>query len=104
VSAGRCPGCGYEDASCRVVRSHMHGCSEVAVLFRERTTRALVIDPEDEYRRYREWLDSPEGQEFKAAERSVRDKAYRATFEAKIGRERARFGSRPMKTVESPPS
>lgn len=74
----------------------MNECLDVAVLYRDPARRALVIDPEDEYRRYREWLGSEEGEEFKAAERSVRDKAYRATFEAKIGRERERFGSRPM--------
>jgi hypothetical protein len=101
---GRCPGCGYEDASCKVVRSHMNECLDVAVMFRDPARRSLVIDPEDEYRRYRQWLSSEEGEEFKAAERSVRDKAYRATFEAKIGRERERFGSRPIEPVESPPT
>lgn len=82
----------------------MNECLDVAVLYRDPARRGLVIDPELEYRRYREWLSSEEGEEFKAAERSVRDKAYRATFEAKIGRERERFGSRPIEPVESPPT
>lgn len=79
----------------------MNECADVAAMFRDRERRSLVIDPEVEYRRYREWLDSEEGQAHQADARDVRDRAYREHFEAKIGRERERFGSRPIEPVES---
>jgi hypothetical protein len=79
----------------------MNECTDVAAMFRDPERRSLVIDPEDEYRRYREWLGSDEGQAHQASEKDVRDRAYREHFEAKIGRERERFGSRPIEPVES---
>lgn len=105
MSAGRCPGCGEENQSCRVVRDHMNGCADVISMFQDPERRSLVIDPEDEYRRYHEWLKSPDGQEFVQASRDERDKAYRERFEAKIARERERFGAHPLgERVESHPT
>lgn len=65
-------------------------------MFRDPEQRQLVIDPEDEYRRYAEWLKSPEGQEHAQAEKDERDMAYRESFSAKIQRERERFNGKPV--------
>lgn len=72
MSRGRCPGCGAEDASCKKIRTHMNSCSKVIELYQ--TNPEAVIDPEEEFVRHREYLESEEGQAAREARRlAVRD-------------------------------
>ena len=91
MSRGRCPGCGIEDASCKAVRGHMNDCPEVLAMYRDPERKALVIDPEEEFKRYRTWLASPEGQAELQAQRDERDEKYREEFEGRLAREQERF-------------
>lgn len=103
MSRGRCPGCGAENASCKVIRSHMMTCEDVQELYR--TDPARVVDPEVEYRRYAEWKKSPEGQAAKAERNASRAENFRSTAEAILERQRQRWGgseksSDPLANVE----
>jgi hypothetical protein len=74
----------------------MNECEVVSEMMRDPARSMLVIDPEEEYRRFREWLASDEGQAFVESARDDRNQAYRDHFEAKIDRERDRWGSRKL--------
>jgi hypothetical protein len=67
VAQGRCEGCGYENASSKVMRHHQTGCSAYAELYRK--DPALALDPEESFRIHREREHDPQ---HKAEERSIR--------------------------------
>ena len=69
----------------------MNDCPEVVAMYRDPERRDQVIDPEDEYRRYRAWLASEEGQAAVQAARDERDQKYREEFEGRLGREQDRW-------------
>jgi hypothetical protein len=79
----------------------MNGCQKVIEMYRDPDRRHLVIDPEEEFRRYKAWLASPEGQALAQVEKDERDRAYRAEFEGRLARERERFGGRDQVAVGS---
>jgi hypothetical protein len=51
VSAGRCSGCGFEDVSCRKVKTHVLTCSVYLALYRSDPDRCL--SPEVAYVKFR---------------------------------------------------
>lgn len=69
MSRGRCSGCGLEDASCSKIRTHVMSCSEYVALFK--TTPDDCLDPEDEYVKHRQWLESEEGQAAREERREI---------------------------------
>jgi hypothetical protein len=77
MSAGRCSGCGLENKSCRVIRSHINTCPEYVALYRDPETRPLALDPEDEYVKHQAYLKSPEGQAEKDERRAARSAEHR---------------------------
>jgi hypothetical protein len=62
----------------------MRSCDAVVEMYR--SDPLAVIDPEEEYRRYRDWLRAN-------AEQQRRERAveYKEMFEARLGRDRARW-------------
>lgn len=89
MSRGRCPGCGYEDASCKKVRSHMNTCPSVVELYR--SSPESVIDPEDEFVRHKAYLDSPEAQAEKEAARAEKRQGYIDSARIRQERQKARW-------------
>lgn len=69
----------------------MNECSDVIEMYRDPERKHLVIDPEDEHKRYRLWLASPEGQASVQAVRDERDESYRKEFEGRLEREQERW-------------
>lgn len=109
MSRGRCAGCGYEDASCKKVRSHVQSCPEFVTLFKEHPERA--IDPEDEYVRWKDHTESFEYQMAKDEAKTALYAKYREDAERKleISKDRFRGGTKfrsaaAQETVTMPPS
>jgi hypothetical protein len=71
----------------------MNTCSAVLEMYQDPERRDQVLDPEAEFRRYREWSRSEEGVEAAQVERDERDQRYREEFASKIERERERWAS-----------
>lgn len=60
MAAGRCEGCGFESASCLIMRNHQSSCDDYAALYRK--DPALALDPAESLRRHREEKHDPQRQ------------------------------------------
>lgn len=89
MSRGRCAGCGYEDASCKKVRTHVNTCPEFLVLYKTEPARA--IDPEDEFVRFKALTETFEYQEARDEEKSAKHAKYREDAERKLAVSKDRF-------------
>lgn len=89
MSAGRCSGCGKEDKSCKVISSHILSCPQYREKFLEDSDS--VREPEDEYRRHQEYLQTDEGIMEREEQREANHLAYKDKAEAKIARSRERW-------------
>lgn len=89
MSRGRCPGCGFEDASCKKVRNHMNTCAEVVALYQ--SNPSAVIDPEDEFVRHKAYLESPEHLAEKEARRLAVRQGHIESARARQERQKARW-------------
>jgi len=69
-------------------------CPEFAALYKESPEKAL--DPEDEYVRYQEWLQSDEGQAWLDEQTADKSESYRKNAERILERERTRWGGKPL--------
>lgn len=89
MTAGRCSGCGYTDASCKKVRSHVMLCPDYKKLFLDEPDKAL--DPEVEFARFKEWEESEEGQAAKETARSEKRDIRHAATDKRIKNEQSRW-------------
>ncbi len=67
MSAGRCAGCGRTDSSCKKIQNHMRSCPDAARLYRTDPTK--VLDPADEYTRFKLDRGSQESKDEARSER-----------------------------------
>jgi hypothetical protein len=100
MSRGRCSGCGFENVSCKVVKTHVRTCPDYVALFKENPDAAL--DPEEEYRKHREAHDSEEGEAARDERQQDRAAEFRSNAEAILQRQRERWDSHavPLLTEE----
>lgn len=66
----------------------MQDCQKVALMFQAGTP---ILDPEDEYRRYREWLKSPEAQAERDEHHARTYRESRDASEARQDRQRKKW-------------
>lgn len=66
MTAGRCPGCGKTDSSCKIITNHMTGCPDLAKMYQSGTD---ILTAEQEYERWKREEDNPD---VRAAAKDVR--------------------------------
>jgi hypothetical protein len=86
MTAGRCAGCGFENASCKIVKTHVASCNDFRDLWK--ANKEAALDPEAEYTRHRMQMSST-----KEERRDVRIAGLRKEDKARLSTQQDRWSS-----------
>jgi hypothetical protein len=92
---GRCAGCGLENKSCKVIKSHIMTCPDYKKLWQTDPDKAL--EPEDCFKQHKLEMDASKGDR-----REVRIAGLRVTDKARVAAQQKRYATRSAKSYAEP--